>query len=78
MTIYIYIYIYLKLIGPPQKVIYFYVVWKKKMICSSFHVGLYSEVVSVEGSYLSSNRNSAKSERIENTPLAILISTKQF
>ena len=31
-----------------------------------------------EGSYLSSNRNTPKSERIENAPLAILISTEQF
>ena len=31
-----------------------------------------------EGSYLSSNRNSPKSEWIENAPLAILISTEQF
>ena len=31
-----------------------------------------------EGSYLPSKRNSSKSERIENVPLAILISTKQF
>ena len=31
-----------------------------------------------EGSYLPSNRNSPESERIENAPLAILISTKQF
>ena len=29
-----------------------------------------------EGSYLPSNRNSPKSERIENAPLAILISTE--
>ena len=33
---------------------------------------------SSEGSYLPSNRNSPKSERIENAPLAILISTQQF
>ena len=32
----------------------------------------------IEGSYLPSNRNSPKSERIENAPLAILISTEQF
>ena len=31
-----------------------------------------------EGSYLPSNRNSPKSERIENAPLAILIFTEQF
>ena len=31
-----------------------------------------------EGSYLPSNRNSPKSERIENAPFAILISTEQF
>ena len=31
-----------------------------------------------EGSYLPSNRNSPKSEQIENAPLAILISTEQF
>ena len=31
-----------------------------------------------EGSYLRSNRNSPESELIENTPLAILISTEQF
>ena len=31
-----------------------------------------------EGSYLPSNRNSPKSELIENAPLAILISTEQF
>ena len=31
-----------------------------------------------EGSYLPSNRNSPESERIENAPLAILISTGQF
>ena len=31
-----------------------------------------------EGSYLLSNRNSLKSDRIENAPLAILISTEQF
>ena len=31
-----------------------------------------------EGCYLPSNRNSPKSEWIENAPLAILISTKQF
>ena len=31
-----------------------------------------------EGSYLPSNRNSPKSEGIENAPLAILISTEQF
>ena len=31
-----------------------------------------------EGSYLPSNRNSPKSERIKNAPLAILISTEQF
>ena len=31
-----------------------------------------------EGSYLPSNRNSPKSERIENAPLAVLISTEQF
>ena len=30
------------------------------------------------GSYLPSHRNSPESEQIENTPLAILISTKQF
>ena len=33
---------------------------------------------SVEGSYLPSNRNSPRSERIENAPLAILISNEQF
>ena len=32
----------------------------------------------IEGSYLQSNRNSQKSERIENAPLAILISTELF
>ena len=32
----------------------------------------------MERSYLPSKRNSPKSERIENVPLAILISTKQF
>ena len=31
-----------------------------------------------EGSYFPSKRNSPKSERIENAPLAILISTEQF
>ena len=31
-----------------------------------------------EGSYLPSNRNSPKSEQIENSPVAILISTEQF
>ena len=31
-----------------------------------------------EGSYLPSNRNSPKSDRVENAPLAILISTEQF
>ena len=35
-----------------------------------FHLG--------EGSYLPSNRNSPKSERVENAPLAILIATEQF
>ena len=29
-------------------------------------------------SYIPNNRNSPKSERIENVPLAILISTEQF
>ena len=37
-----------------------------------------SAVVIIEGSFLSSNRNSPKSERIENAPLAFLISTEQF
>ena len=32
----------------------------------------------LEGSYLPSNRKSPKSERIENAPLTILISTEQF
>ena len=41
-----------------------------KIVSLSPHVG--------EGSYLPSNRNSPKSERIENAPLAILISTEQF
>ena len=31
-----------------------------------------------QGSYLPSNRNSPKSDLIENAPLAILISTEQF
>ena len=31
-----------------------------------------------EGSYLPSNRNSPKTERIEKAPFAILISTEQF
>ena len=31
-----------------------------------------------DGCYLPSNRNSPKRERIENVPLAILISTEQF
>ena len=37
-----------------------------------------TDIIRGEGSYLPSNRNSPKSERIENTPLAILISTEQF
>ena len=35
-------------------------------------------ILTREGSYLPSNRNSPKSEQIKNAPLAILISTKQF
>ena len=38
----------------------------------------YHFVMAEEGSYLPSNRNSPKTERIENAPLAILISTEQF
>ena len=39
---------------------------------------MHVETNSEEGSNLPSNRNSPKSERIENAPLAILISTEQF
>ena len=38
----------------------------------------YIKLVSEEGSYLSSNRNSPKSERIENAPLSILISNTNY
>ena len=38
----------------------------------------FTYIINGEGSNLPSNRNSPKCERIENAPLAILISTKQF
>ena len=41
------------------------------------HIHTYTHI-HIFRSYLPSNRNSAESERIENVPLAILISTEQF
>ena len=51
---------------------------KKKTIIDIKQKYLQCYIFSVEeGSYLPSNRNSPQSERIENAPLAVLISTEQ-